>query len=140
MPKASPSSSTNYQVISNGAIFLLLHTSVLFLGASVCFCFQFVLFCLLCYTCWILVFMFGRETRSTFSLEYSCASLILVEYSCLVAVIAVSSQFFMYLLLELSVSFEESTLLLHLYLFGELSNKLIGVWLDQKNVMHVVVV
>jgi len=81
--------------------------------------------------------MFGRETRSTFSLEYSCASLILVEYSCLVAV---SSQFFMYLLLELSVSFEESTLLLHLYLFGELSNKLIGVWLDQKNAMHVVVV
>jgi hypothetical protein len=43
-------------------------------------------------------------------------------------------------LLELSVSFEESTLLLHLYLFGELSNKLIGVWLDQKNAMHVVVV
>ena len=35
--------------------------------------------------------------------------------------------------LELSVSFEESTLLLHLYLFGELlKNKFIGVWLDQK--------
>ena len=68
--------------------------------------------------------MFGRETRSTFSLEYSCASLILVEYSCLAAVIAFSSQFFIHLLLELSVSFEESTLLHHLYLFGELSNKI----------------
>ena len=42
MPKASPSLSTNYQVISNDTIFLLLHTSVLFLGASVCF--SFVLF------------------------------------------------------------------------------------------------
>jgi hypothetical protein len=86
------------------------------------------------------IHVWERDTLHFFSLEYSCASLILVEYSCLVAVIAVSSQFFIHLLLELSVSFEESTLLLHLYLFGELSNKLIGVWLDQKNAMHVVVV
>ena len=74
----------------------------------------------------------GERHAPLFHLEYSCASLILVEYSCLAAVIAFSSQFFMYLLLELSVSFEESTLLLHLYLFGECSNKFIGVWLDQK--------
>ena len=39
MPKASPSSSTNYQVLSNDAIFLLLHTSIFFLGASVYFVF-----------------------------------------------------------------------------------------------------
>ena len=75
---------------------------------------------LLFYTCWILAFMCGRETRSTFHLEYSCASLILVEYSCLAAIFAVSSQFLCASRIELSVSFEESTLLLHLYLFGEL--------------------
>jgi hypothetical protein len=42
MPKASPSSSTNYQVISSETIFLFLHIICTFLGASVCFCFQFV--------------------------------------------------------------------------------------------------
>ena len=36
MPKAFPSASTNHQVLSNDAIFLLLHTSIFFLGASVC--------------------------------------------------------------------------------------------------------
>ena len=33
---------------------------------------------------WILAFLIGRETHSAFSLEYYCASLIFVEYSCLV--------------------------------------------------------
>ena len=42
MPKASPSSSNNYQVISSETIFLFLHIICTFLGASVCFCFQFV--------------------------------------------------------------------------------------------------
>ena len=69
------------------------------------------------------IHVWERDTLHPLLLEYSCASLILVEYSCLAAVIAVSSQFFMYLLLDLSVSFEESTLLLHLYLFGELSDR-----------------
>jgi hypothetical protein len=55
-----PSASTNHQVLSNDAIFLLLHTSIFFLGASVCL-FSFVC----CYTCWILAFLCGRETRST---------------------------------------------------------------------------
>ena len=40
--RASPSSSTNYQVISSETIFLFLHIICTFLGASVCFCFQFV--------------------------------------------------------------------------------------------------
>ena len=83
MPKASPSSSTNYQVISSETIFLFLHIICTFLGASVCFCFQFVFVFLLLYTCWIIALLFGRETRSAFSLEYSCSSLIFVEYSCL---------------------------------------------------------
>ena len=67
--------------------------------------------------------MCGRETSSTFSFRNSSASLILVEYSCLAAVFAVSSQFLYVSRVELSVSFEESTLLLHLYLFGELLKK-----------------
>ena len=44
---------------------------VLFLGASICF----ALFAGHM-QCWILSILFGRETGSTFSLEYSCASLI----------------------------------------------------------------
>ena len=86
---------------------------------------------------WLLAFLFGRETRSAFSLEYSCASLILVEYSCLATAKTSSSLFSCISCSELLVSFEESTLLLHLYLFGELLNKLIGVWLEQK-MLHVV--
>ena len=75
----------------------------------------------------------GERHAPLFRLEYSCASLILVEYSCLAVVFAVSSKFLYVSRVEISVSFEESTLLIHLYLFGELlKNKLIGVWLDQK--------
>ena len=62
----------------------------------------------------------GERHAPLFHLEYSCASLILVEYSCLAAVFAVSSKFLYVFRVELSVSFGESTLLLHLYLFGEL--------------------
>ena len=103
MSKASRSLSTNYQVLSNDAIFLLLRTSILFLGASVCFC-LFSFFC--CYTCWILAFLCGRETRSTFFIfEYSCSSLIPVEYSCLAAIFAVSSKFLYVSCVELSVFF-----------------------------------
>ena len=83
--------------------------------------------------------MFRRETRSAFSLEYSCSSLILVEYSCLAAVFAVSSQILYVSRVELSVSFEESTLLLHLYLFGELLkiSRLVFGW-TRKFAAHVV--
>ena len=64
----------------------------------------------------------GERHAPLFHLEYSCASLILVpvEYSCLAVVFAVSSKFLYVSRVELLVSFEESTLLLHLYLFGEL--------------------
>ena len=62
----------------------------------------------------------GERHAPLFHLEYSCASLIPVEYSCLAAIFAVSSLFLYVSRVELSVSFEESTLLLHLYLFGEL--------------------
>ena len=101
MPKASPSSSTNYQVISSEPIFLFLHIICTFLGASVCFCFQFVfvLFAAL-YLLDPSTLIWERDTLR-FSLEYSLSV-------------------FIYLLSELLVSFEESTLLLHLYLFGEL--------------------
>ena len=42
---------------------------------------------------WTPAFFYGRETRSAFSLEYSCASLIFVEYSCLDIFSASSSCF-----------------------------------------------
>ena len=77
IPKASPSSSTTYQVISSETIFLFGHIICTLLGASVCFYF-------LLFYCnklgRILAFLCGRETRSAFSCEYSCASLIFVEY------------------------------------------------------------
>ena len=99
MPKASPSSSTNYQVLSNDAIFLLLHTSIFFLGASVCL----VLFAA------ILVGSYhscvGERHTPLFHFEYSCASLIPVEYSCLAAMFAVSSKFLYVSCVELSVFF-----------------------------------
>ena len=63
-PKASPSSSTKYQVIFQCAIFLLLHILCDVLGAS--FIFVFSLFCFVCCNklgC-ILAFLCGRETHS----------------------------------------------------------------------------
>ena len=66
---------------------------VLFLERQCAFVFSLFLFCLLLYTCWILALLFGRETRSVFSLEYSCSSLIFVEYSCLATAKASSSLF-----------------------------------------------
>ena len=64
MPKASPSSSTKYQVIFQCAIFLLLHILCVVLGASL---FLFLVF--FCFVCcdqlvWILSFLCGRETHS----------------------------------------------------------------------------
>ena len=99
MPKASPSSSTNHQVLSNGAIFLLLHTSIFFLGASVCL----VLFAAILVDPSILVW--ERDMPHLFHFEYSCASLIPVEYSCLAAMFAVSSKFLYVSCVELSVFF-----------------------------------
>ena len=63
MPKASPSSSTNYQVPSLETIFLFGHILCALLGASVCFCFCFCLNKCLC----------GRETRSAGSYEHMCS-------------------------------------------------------------------
>ena len=81
MPKASPSSSTTYQVISSETIFLFGHILCILFGAS--FIFIFSLFAFIFNKLgWTPAFFYGRETRSAFSLEYSCASLICVEYSC----------------------------------------------------------
>ena len=91
----------------------------------------FVQFCLL-YLLDPSILVWERDTLHLFHLEYSCASLIPVEYSCLAAFLLSALSFYMYLVQSSQFSFEESTLLLHLYLFGECSNKFIGVWLDQK--------
>ena len=91
----------NYQVHSNDAIFLLFHASIFFLGASVCF----VLFCLLLYLLDPSILVWERDTLHLFYLEYSCASLIPVEYSCLAAVFAVSSKFLYVSCVEISVLF-----------------------------------
>ena len=130
MPKASPSLSTDYQVISNGAIFLcfiLVYFSLERQCVFVCL----VLFAVI-YLLDPSIDVWERDMLHLFHLEYSCASLIPVEYSCLGVVFAVSSKFLYVSWVGISVSFEESTLLLHLYLFRELLNKFIGVWLDQK--------
>ena len=91
MPKASPSSSTIIG-FSHGTIFLFLYTLCAVLGVSVCFYFQFV-----CVSFLVLAIirihacLFGRETRSAFSL-YTRASLICVE--CLAFVIYAFSSCF----------------------------------------------
>ena len=64
MPMASPSSSTKYQVIFHGAIFLLLHMLCVVLGAS-----SFLFLVFFCFVCcnqlgWILAFLCGREIHS----------------------------------------------------------------------------
>ena len=64
MPKASPSSSTKYQVIFQCAIFLLLHILCVILGAS-----QFLFLVFFCFVCCnqlgcILAFLCGREIHS----------------------------------------------------------------------------
>ena len=74
MTKASPLFIDNHQVISVEAMFLSLHILCAILGASVCLFAGHL-------QCWILDILFGRETRSAFLLEYSCASLIPIEYS-----------------------------------------------------------
>ena len=99
----------------------------------------FVLFCFVlfsfvcCYTCWILAFLCGRETRSTcFILNTLVLHLYLLSIPVQLLFLLLALSFYMYLVQSSQFSFEESTLLLHLYLFGECSNKFIGVWLDQK--------
>ena len=68
MPKASPSSSAIIG-FSHGTIFLFLHTLCSVLGALVCFYFQFVCVSFLVLAIiWIHACLFGRETRSAFSL------------------------------------------------------------------------
>ena len=105
MPKASPSSSTKYQVIFQDAIFLLLHMLCVVLGASL---FLFLVF--FCFVCcnqlgWILAFLCGIETRSAFSCEYSYSSLIFVEYSCLATAMLLAPVFHASLVQSLLVFF-----------------------------------
>ena len=111
MLKASPSSSTTYQVISSETIFLFFHILCTLLGASVCFYF---LLCflwstwldpsilvwerdMLCFFMWILVFftytcwVFLSSYYNAFSSCFSCIScselLVLVEKYSLVSLI-----------------------------------------------------
>ena len=51
------------------------------------------------------ILVWERDTLHLFRLEYSCASLIPVEYSCLAAIFAVSSKFLYVSCVELSVFF-----------------------------------
>lgn len=96
--------------------------------------FVFVLFSFVCcYTCWILAFLCGRETRSTCFISNTLVlHLYLLSIPVQLLFLLLALSFYMYLVQSSQFSFEESTLLLHLYLFGECSNKFIGVWLDQK--------
>ena len=107
MPKASPSSSTKYQVISSETIFLFSHILSDLLGAHVCFYSFFVIF----WINWILAFLCGRETRSAFSCEYS--SLISVEYSCLATAMLSALVFHASLVRAVSSFVLESTLVFH---------------------------
>ena len=126
MPKASPSSSTKYQVIFQCAIFLLLHMICVVLGASL-FLFL-VFFCFVFCNKWLdpSYLVWERDTLCFF-LEYSCSSLISVEYS-IFALFSFQLLVFMYLLFRAISSFKESTLLLHLYLFGELLKQVDWCW------------
>ena len=77
--------------------------------------------------------MWERDTLHLFHFEYSCASLIPVEYSCLAAIFAVSSKFLYVSCVELSVFLLKKELSCFTYICLESDlNKFIGVWLDQK--------
>ena len=56
---------------------------VLFVECQFFFCFSLFNFLFFNKLGWTPACLCGRETRSAFSLEYSCASLIFIEYSCL---------------------------------------------------------
>ena len=87
MPKASPSSSTKYQVIFLDAIFLLLHMLCVVLGASL---FQFlVLFCFVCCSIWLdpSIFVLENDTLRFNCIEHSsfhfyCSASVLVCQYC----------------------------------------------------------
>ena len=67
-------------------------------------CFSLVLFAAL-YLLDPSILVWERDTLHHLHLEYSCASLIPVEYSCLAAMFAVSSKFLYVSCVELSVFF-----------------------------------
>ena len=71
MPKASPSSSTKYQVIFQDTIFLLLYILCVILGAS--FVFALSLFFFLCFSIWLdpSIFVLERDTLHFHCLEHS---------------------------------------------------------------------
>ena len=94
--KTQTSKLVHQQTIRSSLVRLYFHfftLYVLFLERQCAFVFSLFLFCLLLYTCWILALLFGRDTRSAFSLEYSCSSLIFVEYSYLATAKASNSLF-----------------------------------------------
>jgi hypothetical protein len=81
MPKAPPSSSTKISGhISRHYIFIASYTMCYSWRVSYFFIFCFVLFCFVLFA--VINGLCGRETRFTFSCEYSYSSLIFIEYSC----------------------------------------------------------
>lgn len=96
---------------------------------------QFVLFCFVLFAAILVGSQHScvGETRSTFFiLNTLVLHLYLLSIPVQLLCLLLALSFYMYLVQSSQFSFEESTLLLHLYLFGECSNKFIGVWLDQK--------
>ena len=95
----------------------------------------FVLFCLVLFAA-ILVgsqhSCVGEIHAPLFRLNTLVLHLYLLSIPVQLLFLLLALSFYMYLVQSSQFSFEEGTLLLHLYLFGELLNKFIGVWLDQK--------
>ena len=129
MPKTSPSLSTIIG-FSHGTIFLFLCTLCAVLGASVCFTFSLFVVCSLLFAIiWIHVCLFGRETRSAFSLYIPVLHLY---------VLSVQPLLFCFQLLFSSISIlfrvvsfcSQEVILLWFHPFSFVSNKLIGVWLN----------
>ena len=137
MPKASPSSSANYHVISRETICLFLHIICAVLGASVCFYFQFV---------YILSsghnlldpsnLVWERDT-----LRFFIRILLFFTYTFWVfisSVVKLLAFVFMYLLSELLVLLKKVLSCFTYTCLESCLNKLIGVWLEQK-MLHVVI-
>ena len=118
MPKASSSSSTNYQVIYSETIFSFLHIICVFLE-RLCVLFSVLfLFSSLVITTWTQNSLLEERHASLFHqstpiLHLYLLSIHILRYS------AFSSCFHVFLVRAISY-FVENTLLLHLYLFGEL--------------------
>ena len=97
---------------------------------------QFVFVCLVLFVAIYLldpsILVCERDTLHFFIQNTLVLHLYLLSIPVQLLFLLLALSFYMYLVQSSQFSFEESTLLLHLYLFGECSNKFIGVWLDQK--------